>query len=180
MLWGKETHCKMRLSGTLDGFHHRTKWNTASYISEYQFWACQKKFQFQVGKRRRWGFLSSFCLASHRTPPNTTRLPTTHFHSHPARCMAIHQDPGRGHLPPAHKCMEQGNKINLVAIVFPPIWWPRVSSSVTTGEGIKKGTHGCTRNYGLRTVTTAGWRCLCVNGGEIMPVYGVKTPSISV
>lgn len=44
-------------------------------------------------------------------PTHAWPLPS-HFHSCPLG-VAIYQDPGRGHPPPAHRCMEQAIKLTL-------------------------------------------------------------------
>lgn len=90
-------------------------------ISEYQFWECQRKFQFQMGAvwipaLRAWPLPFSFSFLPIRLQRfiRTRAEDTLHTHSQMHRA---------------------GNKINLVAIVFTPVWWPRVSSSVTAREG---------------------------------------------
>lgn len=52
---------------------------------------------------------------------------------------AIHQDPGRGHLPPAHKCMEQAIKLTLWQLFSHPFDGP-VSAHLLPQEGIKKSS----------------------------------------
>lgn len=113
---------------------------------------------------------------SGETPaPRAWPLPS-HFHS----CLlgvAIHQDPGRGHLPPAHKCMEQAIKLTLWQLFSHPFDGP-VSAHLLQQRRNKKVKLGCAKNY------DSGWRW---GGGgayltvaELMPDYGVKTRSISV
>ena len=87
---------------------------------------------------------------SGETPaPCAWPLPS-HFHS----CLlgaAIHQDPGRGHLPPAHKCMEQAIKLTLWQLFSHPFDGP-VSAHLLKRRRNKKVKLECAKNYGL------GWR----------------------
>lgn len=117
-----------------------------------------EKFQFQVG---RWDS-GSLCLAS---------LPS-HFHSCPLGT-AIHQDPGRGHLPPAHKCMEQAIKLTLWQLFSHP-FDGLVSAHLLRREGIKKSSSDVQKNDSGRG--GGGY----LNGAELMPDYRVKAQSISV
>lgn len=52
---------------------------------------------------------------------------------------AIHQDPGRGHLPPAHKCTEQAIKLTLWQLFSHPFDGP-VSAHLLQQGGIKKSS----------------------------------------
>ena len=139
-----------------------------SYISEYQFWACQKNFNFRWERQDS----GSPRLAS---PLSFSFLPEWPDHS---------SGPGQRTPPACSQMHGAGNKINLVAIVFPPVWWPRVSSSVTAGKGIKKSKLGCAKNYdSIGEVDVCV--CVCVGGvymnrAELMADYEVKTRSISV
>lgn len=118
----------MQLSGTHGGFHHQTKWNIPSLIYQNTNFEHVRKISISGGT-----------LA-----PPLWPLPS-HFHCHTAR-QGHSSGPGQ-RTPPARSQMHgAGNKINLVAIVFPPVWWPHVSSSVTAGRN-KKVKLGCTKNY---------------------------------
>lgn len=84
------------------------------------FLSVSEKFQFQVGAAR--------------TPAPHARPLPSHFHF----CLlgsAIHQDPGRGHLPSAHKCMEQAIKLTLWQLFSHPFDGP-VSAHLLQWEGI--------------------------------------------
>lgn len=114
----------MQLTGTHDGFHHQTKWNIASLIYQNTNFERVRKISISGG--------------SGGTPaPRAWPLPS-HFHSCPLGG-AIHQDPGRGHLPPAHKCMEQAIKLTLWQLFSHPFDGP-VSAHLLQREGIKKSS----------------------------------------
>lgn len=120
-----------------------------------------EKFQFQVG-------------AAGTPAPRAWPLPS-HFHSCPLGA-AIHQDPGRGHLPPAHKCMEQAIKLTLWQLFSHPFDGPVSAHLLQRGRN-KKVKLGCAKNY------DSGWggaEGVYLNRAELMPDYGVKTRSISV
>lgn len=155
---------KMQLTGTHDGLHHQTKWNIASLIYQNTNFEHVRKISISGG--------------SGGTPaPNAWPLPS-HFHSCPLGA-AIHQDPGRGHLPPAHKCMEQAIKLTLWQLFSHPFDGP-VSAHPLRREGIKKSSSDVQKNYDCGWAAGVGWRGVYLNGAELMPDYGVKTRSISV
>lgn len=78
-------------------------------------------------------------------PPRAWPLPS-HFHSCPLG-VAIYQDPGRGHLPPAHKCMEQAIKLTLWQLFSHPFDGPVSAHLLRPGRN-KKVKPGCAKNYG--------------------------------
>lgn len=95
--------------------------------------------------------------------PHAWPLPS-HFHSCPLGA-AIHQDPGRGHLPPAHKCMEQAIKLTLWQLFSHPFDGP-VSAHLLRQKRNKKVKLGCAKNYDLQG-GCGGY----LNGAELMPDY---------
>lgn len=106
--------------------------------------------------------------------PRAWPLPS-HFHS----CLlgaAIHQDPGRGHLPPAHKCMEQAIKLTLWQLFSHPFDGP-VSAHPLQPKGIKKSSSDVQK---YMTWGGGRGRGVYLNGAQLMSDYGVKTRSISV
>lgn len=90
-----------------------------------------EKFQFQVGAAG--------------TPARRAWPLPSHFHSCPLGA-AIHQDPGRGHLPPAHKCMEQAIKLTLWQLFSHP-FDGLVSAHLLRRRRNKKVKLGCAKNY---------------------------------
>lgn len=144
----------MQLTGTHDGFHHQTKWNITSLIYQNTNFEDVREFQFrfQVGRQD--------------CGPHAWPLPS-HFHSCPLGT-TIHQDPGRGHLPPAHKCMEQAIKLTLWQLFSHPFDGP-VSAHLLLGEEIKKSSSD------VQKIMTGGY----LNRAELMPGYEVKSRSIS-
>lgn len=114
----------MQLSGTHDSFHHQTKWNIASLIYQNTNFEHVRKISISGG--------------SGGTPAPRAWPLASHFHSCPLGT-AIHQDSGRGHLPPAHKCMEQAIKLTLWQLFSHPFDGP-VSAHLLRREGIKKSS----------------------------------------
>lgn len=93
-----------------------------SYTSEYQFWACQEK------KKNNFNF--SWELGG---PPGRAWPLPSHFHRCPL-VVAIYQDPGRGHLSPAHKCMEQAIKLTLWQLFSHPFDGPMSANPLQWGR----------------------------------------------
>lgn len=126
-----------------------------------------EKFQFQVGA-------AGLC-ASCAWP-----LPS-HFHSW-ALGVAIHQDLGRGHLLPAHKCMEQAIKLTLWQLFSHSFDGP-MSAHLLPQEGIKKSSSDVQKIMTQEEeVAERGgvWGGGYLNRAQLMPYYEVKTRSISV
>lgn len=124
---------KMQLTGTHDGSHHQTKWNIHSLILYIRIpiLSVSEKISISGGS----GVDSGSCAWP---------LPS-HFHSCPLGA-TIHQDPGRGHLPPAHKCMEQAIKLTLWQLFSHPFDGP-VSAHPLQLQRNKKVKLGCVKNY---------------------------------
>lgn len=136
----------MQLTRTHDGFHHQTKWNIDSLIYQYTNFEHVRKISISGG--------------SGRTPaPRAWPLPS-HFHSCPLG-LAIHQDPGRGHLPPAHKCMEQAIKLTLWQLFSHPFDGPVSAHLLQRGRN-KKVKLGCAKNYDSAWVGEERRVCVCV------------------
>lgn len=114
----------MQLTGTHDGFYHPTKWNMRSLIYQNtNFERVKKNNNFNFSRER---------LGS--PPARAWPLPS-HFHRCPLG-VAIYQDPGRGHLPPAHKCMEQAIKLTLWQLFSHPFDGPM------SAHLLQQGTRG--------------------------------------
>lgn len=131
------------MTGTHDGFYHQTKWNIRSLIYQNtNFEHVRKNFNFRW---EHWDAVS----------PRAWPLPS-HFHSCPLGA-AIHQDPGRGHLPSAHKCMEQAIKLTLWQLFSHPFDGP-VSAHPLRREGIKKSSRD------VQKIMTQAWGGRCWGG----------------
>ena len=85
--------------------------------------------------------------------------PSSHFHS---LHLTIHQDPARGHPPACSQMHGAGNKINLVAIVFPALA-PPPRELICYGREIKKSKLGCAKNYDRPRRMSCVYEHVCVH-----------------